>query len=41
MKNKFHIHEKTINTDKVDIKKIVLSNKESFGKKSSHKFFIG
>ena len=32
IKNKFHIYEKTINTDKADIKKIVLSNKESFGK---------
>ena len=27
---KFHIYEKSINIDKVDMKKLVLSNKESY-----------
>ena len=38
---KFHIHEKSINIDKADIKRIVLSNKEQFGNKGSDKYFIG
>ena len=36
IKNKFHIYEKSINTDKVDIKRRVLSNKESYGSKDSY-----
>ena len=32
-KNKLQIYEKSINIDKVDIKRIVLSNKESHGNK--------
>ena len=40
-KDKFHIFEKSINTDKVDIKRMVLSNKESYSKKGSHKYLIG
>ena len=39
--NKVHIYEKSINIDEVDIKIIVLSNKESYGNKSSYKYFIG
>ena len=35
------MHEKSININKVDIKRIVLSNKESFGNKGSHKYFVG
>ena len=40
IKEKFHVYEKSINTDKVDIKRIVLSNKEPFGNKGSYKYFI-
>ena len=40
-KNKFHIYEKWINIDKVDIKRRVLSNKESYGNKDSYKYFTG
>ena len=32
IKTKFHVYEKSINIDKVEIKRIVLSNKESYGK---------
>ena len=39
--SKYHMHEKSININKVDIKRIVLSNKESFGDKGSHKYFVG
>ena len=39
--NKVHIYEKSINIDEVDIKIIVLSNKASYGNKSSYKYFIG
>ena len=39
--HKIHIYEKSINTDKVDIKRIMLSNKESYGNKGSYKYFIG
>ena len=34
----FHIYEKSINIDKVDIKRIVLSNKESCGNKVQWKW---
>ena len=30
IKDNFHIYEKSINIDKVDMKKLVLSNKESY-----------
>ena len=40
-KNKFHIYEKSITIDKVDIKRMVLSNKESYDNKGSLKYFIG
>ena len=33
IKNKFHIWEESINIDEIDIKRIVLSKKESYGKK--------
>ena len=41
IKNKFHIYEKSIDIDKVDIKRILLSNKESYGNKGLYKYFIG
>ena len=39
-KNKFHIYEESINIDKIDVKRIVLSNKESYSNKGSYKYFI-
>ena len=36
-KNKFHMYEKPVSIDEVDTKKIVLSNRESYG----NKYFIG
>ena len=33
--------QKTININEIDIKKIVLSNKASYGKKSPTKYYIG
>ena len=41
IKNKFHIHEISVGIDKVDIKRIMLSKKESYGNKGSYKYFIG
>ena len=41
IKDKFHIYEKSINIDKVAMKKIVLSNKESYCNKCSYKYFLG
>ena len=41
IKNKFHVYENSINIDKVDVKKIVSSNKESYGNKGSYKYFLG
>ena len=41
IKNKFHIYERSISIDKVNIKKIVLPKKESYGNKGSCKYFIG
>ena len=41
IKNNFHLSKKPINIDKVDIKKVMLSNKESYGNKGSCKYFIG
>ena len=40
-KNKFHMYEKPIDIDKVDIKRMVLSNKGSYGNKGLYKYFIG
>ena len=40
-KNKFHMYQKPINIDKVNIKRIVLSHKESCDNKDSYKYFIG
>ena len=40
-KNTFHKNKKPINTDEVDIRGIVLSNKQSCGNKGSFKYFIG
>ena len=40
IKDNFHIYEKSINIDKVDMKKLVLSNKESYWNKCSYKYFI-
>ena len=39
--NKFHVYEKSIDIVKVDIKRIVLSNKELYGNKGLYKYFIG
>ena len=36
-----HEHKKTINIDRVDIKKIVLHKKDSYGNKGAFKYFIG
>ena len=41
IKNKFHIYEISVSIDKVDIKRIMLSKKESYGNKGSYKYFIG
>ena len=35
IKNEFHKSKQSINFDKVDIRKIVISSKDSYGKKSS------
>ena len=40
-KNFFHKHKHLIDIDKVDIDKIAISSKDSYGKKGSFKFFIG
>ena len=39
-KQKFHHHKESISIKNIDIKKIVVSNKVSFGKKA-FKYFIG
>ena len=39
--NDFHKNGKPISTDEVNIKKIVLSSKHSYGNKGSFKYFIG
>ena len=41
IKNLFHKCKSPISIDKVDIKKIVLSSKESYGNKGVFKYFIG
>ena len=40
-KNAFHKNERPIGIDKVDIRRIVLPKKDSYGKKGSFKYFIG
>ena len=41
IKNNFHIYEKSININEVDIRKIGLSNVESSRIKGAFKYFIG
>ena len=41
IKNKFNLYEKSINIDKLHIKRVVLVNRESHGNKGSNKYFIG
>ena len=41
IKDKFDIYEESINIDKVDIKRIILSDIESYGSKDTFKYFIG
>ena len=38
--NKFHMHKKSISTGKVDIKRIILSKKDSYGNKGAFKYFL-
>ena len=40
-KDAFHKNKRPISTDKVKTKRIVLSEKDSYGKKGSFKYFIG
>ena len=40
-KNAFHKNQRRISIDKVEIRRIVLSKKDSYGKKGSFKYFIG
>ena len=40
-KNAFHKNERSISIDKVDNRKIVLSNKDLHSKKGSFKYFVG
>ena len=40
-KNTFHKNKRPINIDEVDIRRIVLSSKHSYGNKVSFKYFIG
>ena len=39
-KIEFHKHKHLIHIDKVDIDKIVISSKDSYGRKGSYKYFI-
>ena len=41
IKNKFHIYEKSVIVNKVDVKRIILLKKESYGNKGTYKYFIG
>ena len=41
IKNKFHIYERSVSIDKVVIKRILLSKKDSYGNKGSYKYFTG
>ena len=40
-KNAFHKNQRQINIDKEDIRRTVVSSKNSYGKKCSFKYFIG
>ena len=40
-KNALNFDKKPISFDKVEIRRIVLSKKDSYGKKGSFKYFIG
>ena len=40
-KNFFHKHKHLIDVDKEDVDRIVISNKDWYGKKGSFKYFIG
>ena len=39
-KNAFHEHKHLIDIDKVDVDRIVIFSKDSYGKKGSFKYFI-
>ena len=41
IKNKFHIYKRSVSIDKVVIKRILLSKKDSYGNKGSYKSFVG
>ena len=41
IKNKFHIYKRSVSIDKVVIKRILLSKKDSYGNKGSYKYFVG
>ena len=41
IENKFHVYKRSVSIDELDIKRIVLSKKESYGNKGSYKRFIG
>ena len=40
-KNTFHKRTQSIEVNKIDIKRIVVSDKDCYGKKSPFKYFIG
>ena len=40
-KNAFQNCKEPIDIDKIDIRKIVVSNKDSYGNKGSFKYFVG
>ena len=40
-KNAFHKNKRPININEVNIRRIVLTNKHSYGNKGSFKYFIG
>ena len=39
-KNAFHINKKLISIDKIEIKRMVLSSKESYGNKGAFEYFF-
>ena len=41
IENEFHVYKRSISIDELDIKRIVLLKKESYGNKGSYKRFIG
>ena len=40
-KNSFYKNKKSLDLNKIDVNKILVSKKESYGTKNSHKYFIG